>query len=268
MKAAILNDLSKCIGCGACALACEEINGLPKQALPTELTDKTWTVVRHKNGVNIRQQCMHCLDPACVSVCPVRALQKTPEGPVIYDETRCIGCRYCMLSCPFGIPKYEWGSAVPRVQKCIMCYEKRIKEGKQPACTSVCPTGATKFGDRDELIKEAQRRIEENPGRYVDHIYGLKEAGGTSVLYISPVPFEELGFKIGLKETPYPKLTWSILSKIPSIVSLGGVLMIGIYWVINRRMTIARMGHEPPIEVPANATALPERRGDDDTVKG
>lgn len=254
MKAAILTDLSKCIGCGACTLACQEINGLPVQEKPAKLSHDVWTALESRGGVNVRRQCMHCLDPACVSVCPVTALQKTKEGPVIYDETRCIGCRYCMLACPFGVPTYEWDKALPRVQKCIMCYDKRVKEGGQPACTAACPTGATVFGDRDELIREAQRRIEAHPDLYVDHIYGVREAGGTSVLYLSPVPFEQLGFKTDIKDTSYPKLTWAILSKIPSIVSIGGVLMIGIYWVINRRMSVPHAEHKRLEETEAEGT--------------
>jgi formate dehydrogenase iron-sulfur subunit len=245
--------------------ACQEINGLPPQENPTKLSDKAWTVVRNARGVNIRQQCMHCLDPACVSVCPVTALQKTPEGPVIYDASRCIGCRYCMLACPFGVPTYQWDNPLPKVQKCIMCYDKRVKEGKEPACTSVCPTGATVFGERDDLIREAQRRIEQHPDRYVDHIYGLKEAGGTSVLFLSPVPFAEIGFPTHVQETPYPKLTWEILSQIPNIVGVGGVLMIGIYWVINRRMTVARAEHAA---AHATVEGSPGRADDVEIVSG
>ena len=241
MTAAILNDISKCIGCGACALACSEINGLPKQSGDTKLSSEAWTVIENSGGVNVRRQCMHCLEPSCVSVCPVGALQKTAEGPVIYDEKRCIGCRYCMLACPFNVPKYEWDKQLPKVTKCIMCYEKMIKKGEQPACTAVCPTGATIFGDRDDLIEVAKSRIARQPDVYVDHIYGLHEAGGTSVLYISPIAFDEIGFKTGLKEEPYPKLTWDILTKIPNVLSVGGVALLGIYWVINRRMTIQKM---------------------------
>ena len=240
MSAAILTDLTKCIGCGACVMACEQINGLPANGHPTKLSDTAWTIVRQHRGVNIRQQCMHCLDPACVSACPVKALQKTPEGPVIYEESRCIGCRYCMLACPFGIPTYEWGEAHPKVQKCILCFEKRLREGGEPACTSVCPTGATTFGDRDALVAEAHRRIATAPDRYVDHIYGLEEAGGTSVLYLSAVPFAELGFPADVDSEPYPKLTWDILSEIPNVVGVGGVALAGIYWVINRRITMER----------------------------
>lgn len=244
MKAAILTDLTKCIGCGACALACREINGLPSVEDPSRLSHESWAVVRKQGGVNIRQHCMHCLDPACVSVCPVAALHKTPEGPVIYREDRCIGCRYCMLACPFGIPKYEWDSPLPKVQKCIMCYEKRIKQGQQPACTAACPTGATKFGDREALIHEARERIAAHPDRYVDHIYGVTEAGGTSVLYLSPVPFADLGFKTGILDDSYPKLTWAVLSKIPYIAGIGGTLMLGIYWAINRRMMMEKFKME------------------------
>lgn len=221
-------------------LACKEINGLPASENPTELSADNWTIVRKQAGLNIRKQCMHCLEPSCASVCPVKALHKTPEGPVVYDASRCIGCRYCMLACPFGVPTYEWDKRLPKVQKCVMCYDKLVKHGKQPACAAACPTGATKFGEREDLIREAEARIANDPGHYVDHIYGLKEAGGTSVLYLSPVAFADLGFP-GVVDESYPKLTWDILTKIPNIVSVGGVALFGIYWVVNRRMMMERL---------------------------
>lgn len=242
MKPAILTDLTRCIGCEACVLACKEVNGLPRDGgRDGKLSATTWTAVERRGGVFVRRQCMHCLEPACASVCPVAALRKTPEGPVVYDESRCIGCRYCMLSCPFGIPKYEWDRPLPRVQKCILCFEKRLAQGRQPACTEACPTGATVFGDRDELIREAQRRMAAEPDRYVDRIYGLTEAGGTSVLYLSGVPFEELGFVTSLAHEPYPGLTWEILKKLPNVVSVAGVLMVGIWWITGRRETLDRV---------------------------
>lgn len=238
MKSAILTDLTKCIGCEACALACKEINELPMSASMNMLSANTWSAVEHRNGVNIRRQCMHCEEPACVSACPVAALEKTKEGAVIYDAGKCMGCRYCMVACPFGVPKYEWDKSIPTIQKCILCYEKALSLGKEPACTSACPTGATIFGERSALMREAQKRIDENPGSYVPHIYGVREAGGTSVFYLSAVPFADLGFPGNLKEDPYPKLTWKVLSKIPNIVSTGGVLLLGIWWIINRRIKL------------------------------
>jgi len=246
MAFAILTDLTRCIGCKACTIACKEINGLPKQEMDG-LSSTTWTTVENRAGLNVRRQCMHCLDPTCASVCPVAALQKRSEGPVVYDESRCMGCRYCMLACPFQVPKYEWNENVPRVQKCVMCFAQRVSRGLQPACTEACPTGATVFGERDPLIRQAGRRLQENPGRYVDHIYGLEEAGGTSVLYLSSVPFEGLGFPSGMEHEPYPRLTWETLSKIPNIVSTGGVLMLGIWWIVNRRVKLQR-GEIPPEE--------------------
>jgi formate dehydrogenase iron-sulfur subunit len=239
MRVAILTDLTRCIGCRACVYACKEINGLPKHSAD-RLNAQTWTIVERRAGLNVRRHCMHCLDPACASVCPVAALHKTPDGPVVYEEDRCIGCRYCMVACPFHVPKYEWEKALPRVQKCILCSEKRFRKGKQPACTEVCPAKATLFGDRDALIREAHGRIQTHPDRYVDHIYGLEEAGGTSVLYLSSVRFEDLGFPMGLDREPYPRLTWNILSKIPNVVGVGGILMFGIWWIVNRRMELQR----------------------------
>ena len=123
---------------------------------------------------------MHCNEPTCVSVCLVGAFKKTDTGAVIYDETKCIGCRYCMQACPFEVPRYEWSSVSPRIQKCKMCYE-RIAAGGKTACAEACMFDATVFGDRDDLIKEARKRIDANPATYVNYIYGLTEVGGTSV---------------------------------------------------------------------------------------
>ncbi len=245
MKAAILTDLTRCKGCEACVWACKEQNKLPPDDGARKMSATSWTVIERRRGIPIRRQCMHCEEPACVSVCPVGALQKTAEGPVIYDASRCMGCRYCMVGCPFGVPTYEWDKPLPLVRKCIMCYDQRVKKGLEPACTAACPTGATIFGDREELVREAERRIAAAPDKYVDHIYGLHEAGGTSVLYLSDVPFAELGFRVIGHEDPYPRLTWDILSKLPNVVSVGGVLMFGIWWVLQRREAL---GHLPPEE--------------------
>lgn len=239
MSVGILTDLTKCIGCEACVVACRQINELQDTQETNKLSASTWTAIRQEKGVNIRQQCMHCQEPACASACPVGAMHKTPEGPVIWDDKLCMGCRYCMVACPFSIPTYEWAEQVPAVRKCIMCHEKAVSLGQEPACTAACPTGATIFGDREELIAEAQKRIVENPGRYVNHIYGVKEAGGTSVLYLADRPFEELGFPANISEEKYPELTWEVLSKLPTVVSTFGVALAGIYWITSRRDEVA-----------------------------
>jgi formate dehydrogenase iron-sulfur subunit len=195
-------------------------------------------VVLTKADKFMRRLCMNCVDPACVSACPVAALRKTGEGPVIYEADRCMGCRYCMAACPFSVPKYEWNKVLPKVHKCTMCPE-RVTAGKQTACAEICPTGATKFGERDDLVAEAQQRLRDNPGKYVNHIYGLNEVGGTSVLLLSSVPFEEFGYRADLSGYPLPLLTYRVLSRIPDFVPLGGVLLGGIWWITHRRAEVA-----------------------------
>jgi formate dehydrogenase iron-sulfur subunit len=239
MSYGLLLDTTLCIGCGACAAACKEQNGLPPE-IEERTTAYTWTTVQSMNGVNVRRMCMHCLSPTCVSVCPVGAMRKQPDGPVTYDAAKCIGCRYCVQACPFDVPKYQWDRPVPVVGKCVMC-ASRLKQGQSTACSAVCPTGATKFGDRDALIAEARARMAASPGRYVDHLYGLDEAGGTSVLVLSSVPFGSLGFRENLPRTPLPMLTWNVLSKVPDIVMLGGTFLYGLYWITRRRDLVARL---------------------------
>jgi formate dehydrogenase iron-sulfur subunit len=241
-KKAFLIDITECVGCGACYEACKEQNHLPQTSddpLKDSLSDKTYSIVEQRGDYFVRRMCQHCEDPTCVSVCPVGAFTKTDFGAVLYDESKCLGCRYCMQACPFQIPRYEWGSLKPRVQKCIMCYD-RVKEGNLPACAEACPTGATLFGDRDEMIEIAKQRLKENPDKYYHHIYGVDEVGGTSVLYLSPVPFEELGFNTNLLKTPLPNFTHEALAKIPTLVSVGGVLLTGFYWLTNRKNEIAK----------------------------
>ena len=239
MKAGILTDLTKCIGCKACAINCKQINNLPG-GVAEQLDAYTWTVVEKRRGIYVRRQCMHCLEPTCVSVCPVGALSRSKYGAVVYDAGKCIGCRYCVMACPFDVPKYQWDSRSPLVGKCILCTEKRLKHGEQPACSEVCPTGATIFGDRDALISEARRRIKNNPSRYINKIYGFKEAGGTSVMYLSSVPFEQLGFKDGLRSEAYPELTWKMMKEVPLIGGVGSAALFGVMWVINRRIEMKR----------------------------
>ena len=244
MSAALLYDATQCIGCGACALACKDENHLPEKidAAPTAYT---WTTVTPRAGSFVRSLCMHCLEPTCASVCPVGALRKTAAGPVVYDAAKCIGCRYCIMACPFDVPKYQWDRAVPIVGKCVMCAE-RVAKGEATACAAACPTGATKFGDREALLAEAKKRIHDNPGGYVGHVYGEEEAGGTSVLMLSRVPFEELGLKTNLPRQPLPLLTWQVLSKVPDFVALAAAFLYGVFWITRRREEVRAL--QAPVE--------------------
>ncbi len=241
---ALLIDITKCVGCGECTRACAETNGLPQED-GQELSSTRYTVLKsfQNDEVHVRKLCMHCNEPTCVSACLVGAFTKTETGAVVYDESKCIGCRYCMQACPFEIPRYEWSSLAPRVQKCKMCYE-RVTAGQPTACAEACQFGATTFGDRDEMITEARKRIDENPGQYVNYIYGLKEAGGTSVLYISAIPFEKLGFPMNIPNEPIPNLSWRVLSQIPKYTVAASVVLFGIHWITARRTEVARFEAE------------------------
>jgi len=233
---AILFDATWCVGCGACVEACAEENGLPAEASPGLHADR-YTSLEEHDDTYLRRLCMHCLHPSCVSACPVGALQKTEAGPVTYDFDRCIGCRYCMVACPFSIPRYEWSSLTPRVRKCEMC-SARVAEGKPTACAEICPTEATMFGERDEMIALAKQRIAENPDDYSQHIYGLEEAGGTCVLVIGSQELIDTAFDPRVPDEALPEKTWVVLSRIPTAVGVAGVGLVGLNWIIRRRMAL------------------------------
>ncbi|HET6349700.1 MAG TPA: 4Fe-4S dicluster domain-containing protein [Candidatus Krumholzibacteria bacterium] len=236
---ALLVDISRCIGCGACVEACMQAHnqtGDYEQA--KVLSANNYTVVQERGDYYVRRLCMHCLQPTCVSVCPVGALQKTADGPVVYEAAKCIGCRYCMQACPFSVPRYEWTKVVPRVAKCDMCATR--KQGGT-ACAAACPEAATVFGSRDEMLAEARKRLKDDPAGYVQHIYGEEEAGGTSVLLISPVPLEQLGYPGNLPQDPLPARTWAALSHVPDVVTIGGAFLLAIWWITRRREEVARV---------------------------
>jgi formate dehydrogenase iron-sulfur subunit len=244
MKAkGILFDVTRCIGCGLCYEGCKEQNGLPEtnsDFLRDHLSSSTFTVIEEYGDLYTRKLCFHCQHPTCVSVCPVGAFEKTELGPVIYDADKCFGCRYCMQACPHQIPRYEWFSQAPRVRKCTMCYE-RIKDGNEmTACSDICPEEATQFGDLEDLIAEAKQRIKDNPDDYYPHIYGLEEAGGSNVLILSPVPFEQLGYAGNLPKEALPTYTMAALEKIPHVVTSLGVFLGGMYWLTKRKNQITK----------------------------
>ena len=236
---ALLFDVTRCVGCHECARACKASHELSGSGEETELDATTYTVVLDKgNDRYLRRMCMHCADPSCASACPVGALSKSELGPVVYDSSKCLGCRYCMTACPFNVPRYEWSKAVPRVRKCDGCIDRQ-REGKINICAEVCPAEATVAGTREELLAEAKKRIAENPGAYHPEIYGEHEVGGTNVFVLSPVPFDQLGMKVGLGTEPLPNLTWAALSKIPKVVGIGCVGLSAIYWITHRREAVA-----------------------------
>lgn len=226
-----LVDTTLCVGCRKCEQACNERHSLPKPQESFEelavlenerrMDETTYTVVNkyypkhigsltwRKRPTFVKFQCMHCNDPSCVSACIVGALTKESNGAVTYDAEKCIGCRYCMVACPFQVPAYEYHNPlIPQVRKCTFCFEN-IKEGGLPACAQTCPMEAMTFGKRPDLLRLARWKRKNNPGKYVDHIYGEHELGGTSWLYLASVPFDTIGFpKFGTE--PPPKLTEAI----------------------------------------------------------
>ncbi len=220
----VLVDTTLCIGCRKCEWACNQSNNLPEQPLSSFENKSAFTSNRrpdaaHYTVVNesrpdgepiwAKVQCMHCQDPACASACIVTAFDKRDDGVVAYDASRCMGCRYCIVSCPFQIPAYEYDNALtPQVRKCTFCLE-RLDEGRAPACVSICPVECLTYGRRDELIALAHRKIARNPDRYIDHVYGEHEVGGTSWLYLSSVPMTELDFP-ELGDAPVPCVTETI----------------------------------------------------------
>ncbi len=236
----VLVDTTLCVGCRACEGACSEANQLPAPsadeavlATRRDTSETAFTVVnRTEKAPDVyryaKKQCMHCLAPACASACPVRAMDKLPGGPVVYDPSRCMGCRYCMLACPFEIPKYEYGSATPRVRKCSFCAERQAR-GEKPACTEVCPSGALTFGKRAELLEMAKSRIYTNPDRYVHHVYGETEAGGTSWLYLSDVDLSQLALKGDVPGKAFPELVAGALAAPPFVMTLWPPLLMGLY---------------------------------------
>ncbi len=247
---AILFDATKCTGCERCVTACGEAHGIdPWMAARDRAVVKDGlsahrllSIQSAEQGRFVRKSCMHCLEPSCVSACLVGGLTKSPEGPVIYDPDKCIGCRYCMLACPFHVPRYEWDKIVPFVKKCDMCVD-RLREGKIPACVEICPEKALEFGDRNELLDIAHSRITKNAGFYQPRVWGEEAYGGTSVLFISDVDLTALGWP-GEDTESIPSLTEPLIHKTP-FIGLGVMgSLLGVNWIIRRRMQLAPEGAE------------------------
>ncbi|MEG6616606.1 4Fe-4S dicluster domain-containing protein [Peptococcaceae bacterium 1198_IL3148] len=270
MTMSVLVDLTRCTGCKACQTACKQWNDLPgiipefdnNLTFPPKMDGNTYTVVQHrvvkKDNQDVmrfaKTQCLHCLEPACASACFAKALQKTPEGPVVYYPHLCVGCRYCMLACPFGVPKFEWDEVFPLVAKCQFCFDPegtydRTGHGQAPACVDTCPNQTMMFGTREEMLKEAWNRINSD-SRYIKHVFGEKEVGGTNWLYISDVPFENFGFKTDVTQRPLPEYTYDFSKyTFPVIITWGGLLTAMYFYTKRRNNIVKEDSHDQGIDV-------------------
>lgn len=274
----LLHDTTLCVGCRSCEFSCTRVNKNPKPQRPVNdksifnklrrTTDKLFTVVNRyvkargrKPAVYRKHQCMHCQEPCCASVCFVKAFKKTPEGPVHYDESVCVGCRMCMLSCPYYALAYEYDNPLtPRVMRCTMCYP-RIKKGLVPGCAEACPTGAIIFGKRKDLLKLGRARIAKFPDRYLDHIYGEHEFGGTSWLTLAGIPFGKLGLFDNASHKPLTETTKGFLSVVPLVLTLWPGLLLGFYAFRKRKEYLSQKEKEDALaEAQANAEEVTKKK--------
>lgn len=282
----LLFDSTLCIGCKACVAGCKEANGMPLEQstveknlwdTPLDLSGKTLNVIKvYMNGTMdkkdneangfafVKKSCLHCVDPSCVSACPVSAMQKDKKtGIVSHNPDACIGCRYCVAACPFGVPRFQYDTAIPRIQKCQLC-QHRFKDGKFSACAEVCPTGATLFGPVAKLKEEAKRRLALKPGQATDYprgdiakpwpshekaapayqqrIYGEKEVGGTQMLLLSAVPFTKLGYP-DLPEKSFSSQSETIQHALYSYMALPAVVLGGLAYVAKKNVGNADEEH-------------------------
>lgn len=253
MSIALLFDATRCVGCNKCVLACTAKNRLPPEVPdptvePDGLSGRRWTsIVRvPEKRRYVKKQCLHCLHPNCASACLVGAMTPTLEGAVLYDPGKCIGCRYCMLACPVGIPRYQWDRTRPYIQKCDLCHD-RLVQGRKTACVEACPHQALHQGEREEMLAQARARLQAQPEKYLPHIYGERELGGANVLYLSDVPLERiLRFPLQAPERALPELTWPVINKTPLVALSVLAGLVGTYWIIERRRRLAAEGEEPP----------------------
>jgi Fe-S-cluster-containing dehydrogenase component len=237
----LLYDSTLCIGCKACVVACKAAGNLPADTSgdrlydrPDDLNSHTRNIIKVYRSGNesafVKRQCMHCVDPACVGACMMAALEKREHGIVSWDGTRCVGCRYCEVACPYGIPKFEWTTSEaiynPKIVKCELCRE-RLAVGQEPACTAVCPRHAVIYGSRGDLLREAKARIAAHPDTYIPRVYGEHEAGGAQVLYLSHVPFEKLGLPT-LADESLP----ASVHKVQGAIYKGFIAPVALYGVL------------------------------------
>ncbi len=256
-KHSVLVDLTKCVGCRGCQVACKQWHDLPANKTqntgsyqnPPRRDSSTLTLVEFKEiespqsiqWIFAKRQCMHCEEPACASACTVGALVKREDGPVSYLDYKCIGCRYCMYACPYGGPSFQWDKQFALIAKCDFC-EDRLSVGEKPACVKTCVSGALRYGTREAMLNMALGRVYAPGSQYVKHVYGEHEAGGASWLYISSVPFEKLGFPALPQESAAP-ISQEIMHATPAVAVGMALFLTGIYKVIERRIRLSGGPH-------------------------
>jgi Fe-S-cluster-containing dehydrogenase component len=260
----VLVDLTRCVGCRTCEAACNKVNNMPAPDRPFDdrsvfdrsghegrqrrPDERAYTVVNRydipgSSPVYRKLQCNHCNEPSCLTSCFVNAYSKTPEGAVVYNPKVCVGCRMCMTACPFYAPGYSYSSATnPLIVKCNFCHEKRLKNGSPPACIEACPQEAMQFGRRKDLIAIGRERIRYTPGKYVNHIYGETEVGGTAWMYLSSVPFDQVGFDTTLQKEPIISNVKSFLGMVPMVLAIWPALFTGIH-LLSKKREDAMAGH-------------------------
>jgi Fe-S-cluster-containing dehydrogenase component len=276
----MLYDSTLCVGCKACVAMCKYVNGMPPTQMgedvqydsARDLSHETLNVIKvYKDGDNSvkdreadgyafeKRSCMHCVDPGCVSVCPVTALRRHPlTGIVTYHAEACIGCRTCMTGCPYNVPQFDYHNTFGEIHKCQMCNQKgveRIDKGMMTGCAEACPTGATLFGSRTALLEEAKRRLTLKPGEtyryprgdvrnpysfhdkkvpeYQQHVWGEKEAGGTNVMHISSIPFDKLGMP-AIPERSYASISETVQHTLYQYMALPAVVLGALTWRVKQ----------------------------------
>lgn len=256
---ALMHDMTCCIGCRGCQVSCKQWNDLPANPPgeffqgpgyqnPADLDARTYTLITYNevqqngrfNWVFGKLQCKHCLEPACAAICPVDAIHKNEMGVVHVDRETCIACQLCATVCPFNVPKFAEEDG--KMHKCWLCLDK-LEAGQVSACAKTCAPGAIFMGERDDVLKEAKRRISAGAGKYINHIYGAEEAGGCCVFHISDVPFNLLGFPDVPKEVIQVSKAeiFDTLQHLNPATIAASVFVAGIGWVVKRRNELSKV---------------------------